>query len=202
MLGSLFILKESIPRLFHPTIPHVTGMLGLAILGVIFNGAAFLKVKHGHSHNEKVVSLHLLEDVLGWVAVLVSSIIMYFYPWYILDTLISLAIAAFILFNAYKNLKESLAIFLQMAPASINLEQFTTEIEALPDVIELHDIHLWSLDGDYHILTIHLVTPDEISIMGLQHLKKEVRQIVKSHQLTHITIEFETKSESCGQVCQ
>ena len=119
----------------------------LAILGVIVNGAAVLKLKQGTSMNERVVSLHLLEDVLGWVAVLIASIVMQFWDVPILDPMLPLLIALFILFNVYKNIKETLRIILQVIPKEISIDTIREKLKNMPEIQEVHDCHVWSLDG-------------------------------------------------------
>ena len=120
IIGSIFIINEAIPRLIEPQEAHAGGMAGLAILGIVVNGAAALRLRRGSSMNERVVALHLLEDVLGWTAVLIGAIIMHFKDWPWIDPVLSLLIAAIILFNVYRNLKKTLKIILQSTPEGID----------------------------------------------------------------------------------
>ena len=99
VIGSIWVLFEAIPRLTNPEMPVVEGMLGLAILGVAVNGYAVFKLKAGETLNEKVLTWHLLEDVLGWVAVLIVSIVLLFVELPILDPLLSIGFTLFILFR-------------------------------------------------------------------------------------------------------
>jgi len=121
LVGSIFILYETIPRLITPVQPNATGMLALSIIGIIVNGAAVLKTCKGKTANERAVSLHMMEDVLGWIAVFIGSVIMYFVHLPILDPILSILITGFILFNAFKNLGFSLKIILQIFVYIINL---------------------------------------------------------------------------------
>src|SRR5690606_4153755 len=122
------------------------GMFGLAVLGIAINGFAFLKIKkggtathhHAHSHgttdaNSTAVMLHLLEDVLGWIAVLIGSIIIYFTGWYWIDGGLTIAIALFIGFNAIKNLWNTFKILLQAVPEGIAIENIRKKLEDLPE---------------------------------------------------------------------
>jgi len=102
--GSLWVLGEAIPRLANPVMPVTEGMLALAILGVTVNGIAAYRLSKGNTLNEKVLNWHLLEDVLGWVAVLIISIVLQFADWPILDPLLSVGFTLFILFNVCRNL--------------------------------------------------------------------------------------------------
>lgn len=122
-IGSIFIIVESIPRIITPEHSDANGMMWFAILGIIVNGAAVLKLRKGTSINERVVSLHMLEDVLGWTVVLIASIVMQFYNIPVLDPILSLLIASFILYNVFKNGRESVRIILQGTPVKISSDE-------------------------------------------------------------------------------
>jgi cobalt-zinc-cadmium efflux system protein len=195
--GSIFILSETIPRIYNPKTPDALGMIWLAILGVIINGAAVFKLKKGKSINEKVVSLHLLEDVLGWVAVLIGAIVMYFYDVPIIDPLLSLGIACFILFNVFKNLKSAFKIMMQGVPQDTNQKKIKLFLERLEGVENIHDLHIWSLDGQYNVLTVHIVTKENLNMEDLSPLKQKIHETLKIYGVNHATLEFETKNEKC-----
>lgn len=195
--GSVIILFEAIPRLFSPSVPNAQGMLILSLLGIVFNGIAFLRVKKGNSLNEKVVMLHLLEDVLGWLAVFIASIVMIFTPLPILDPILSLAIAAFVLFNAIKNLNRALKIVMQGTPQAINISDIENKVTAVAGVQSVHDTHLWSMDGSYNVLTLHVVLNNNSDLATLSLLKTKIRHELKSEDIKHITIEFEGLDEEC-----
>ena len=195
--GSIFIIYKSTNRIMHPEEVEEVGMMYLAILGIIVNGAAVLKLKRGTSINERVVSLHLLEDVLGWVVVLVASIIMQFVevPW--LDAALSLGIAGYILFNVYKNLKDSLRVVLQASPIEGETDVLHKKIEQELEGGEIRDFHLWSLDGEYHICTIHIKLAKEISCQEQDLLRAKIKGILVKDHIVHTTIEFQMGEEGC-----
>ena len=195
--GSIFILVEAIPRLLNPEMPMVEGMLGLALLGVSVNGYAVYKLKAGTTLNEKVITWHLLEDVLGWVAVLIVSIILMFVDWSILDPLLSIAFTLFILFNVLKDLKSTLALFLQASPDKETKAKITEALLSKPEVREVHHLHYWSLDGESHVLTVHLVLSALYDVPKLQSLKQVISEDLRSFDLSHTTIEFELPNEIC-----
>ncbi|WP_040520007.1 cation diffusion facilitator family transporter, partial [Glaciecola punicea] len=122
-VGSVWILFEAIPRLTEPQMPHAEGMLLLSIFGMAVNGFAAYKLSDGDSLNERVLNWHLLEDVLGWVAVFIVSIVLMFKPWPILDPILSIGFTLFILFNVVRNLKETLLLFLQATPDREQVEK-------------------------------------------------------------------------------
>ena len=196
LTGSVFIVKEAIPRLFNPIQPDTTGMIALGILGVIVNGIAALRLSKGHSINEKVVYLHLLEDVLGWVAVLIGATIMHFTHLPIIDPILSVLIALFILVNVFKNLKQSFKIILQGTPQDLDLEKIHAEILSVAEVEDFHDCHTWTMDGEYHVLSIHLIVKD-LSMSALEKIKLEVKEKLKHLGIDHTTIEFEQEGADC-----
>lgn len=197
LTGSCVIVFESIPRLFSPEQPDAKGMIYLAVLGVIINGAAVLRLKKGSSINEEVISLHLLEDVLGWLAVLIGALVMNFYDLPIIDPIMSLMIAAFILYNVFKNIKKSFRIILQGTPKGVNINQLTAAIKQNPAIRDLHDCHLWTMDGEYYIFSAHLVVNEGSSLNDLAIIKEEVRSLLRSSGIEHATIEFEAENEAC-----
>ncbi len=195
--GSIFIMIEAIPRLLEPKTPETIGMIYLSIGGIIVNGVAAFRLSRGSSLNEKVVYLHLLEDILGWVAVLIGAIVMHFYDVPILDPLLSIGIALFILFNIYKNLKESFRIILQATPSNLSIDAIHQTLENIPDVKSFHDCHTWTMDGEFNILSVHLVVDSKRSMNDLETIKKTTKERLKTIGIDHATIEFETIEEDC-----
>ena len=201
LIGSIFIILNAIPRMIHPEESDAKGMMWFAILGILVNGAAVFKLQKGTSINEKVVSLHLLEDVLGWVAVLIASIIMQFWNVPILDPILSIGIAIFILYNVFKNGKESVKIILQSVPSEISIDKVKIKILENNAIASIYDCHLWTMDGEYHVFTAHLVVIDKnISLQNGLQVKKEIRQVLQDDfHLNHITLEIDVFKD-CGYI--
>ena len=195
IIGSVFIIREAIERLIHPEQPDAKGMLLLAVLGILFNGAAMLRLKKGSSINEKVVSLHFLEDVLGWAAVLIGALVMLFTDMPVLDPILSLAIACFILLNVYRNLKPALKIILQGIPDEAHEEEIKRLIMEKTQVAGIHDFHLWSLDGEHNVVTMHVVVTESMSIKDAEYLKEKIKEELKPLHVAHATIEIEYNPE-------
>jgi len=196
--GSIFIMGETVKRFQNPEPADVKGMIFLAIIGVIFNGAAVLKLQKGESINEKVVSLHLLEDVLGWITVLIGSIIMYFFNLPIIDPILSLLISVYVLYNAFKSLKSTMKVLLQAIPENTNVDKIKEYFGKLPEIQNFHDLHLWSMDGTYNILTVHLVKSTRITS---SELKGKIRHDLEHLGVNHVTIELEEPDEHCEVDC-
>lgn len=200
LLGSAFIVYESIPRILEPQEVNAEGMVYLALLGVFVNGMAVWKIKKGSkgkSINERAIMLHLMEDVLGWVAVLVGSIIMFFWHVPIIDPILSLLISVYILWNVAKNIKQVANIILQAIPKDIDIDGLKNKITGLKHVSSIHDLHFWSMDGEYNIASMHVVVQSEATQSDLVELKKTIRNVSKRYNIQHPTIEIEYQDEDC-----
>lgn len=198
LVGSIIILIHAVPRLFNPQQPDAKGMIILAVIGVIINGLAVLRLRKGSSLNERVVSLHLMEDVLGCIAVLLGAGIMYFVDVPVIDPILSIAITLYIFFNVFRNIRESLRIILQGSPVKIDLDEVKSALLSIDNVEGVHDLHIWSVDGEFNVLTIHVILNDDFSLTRLNKIKTEIRHSMRMLGLQHCTIEFELYSEDCG----
>lgn len=197
VVSSLFILSKAVPRILEPTRPDAGGMVLLAIAGVVVNGLAMFRLSKEPGMNTRVVALHLLEDVLGWAAVLVVSIVMLFVDIPVLDPILAVLITLYILSNVVRNLKSMLPIFLQAVPDNVSLDTIVHEIEAVARVRAVHHAHIWSLDGEHNVFTAHLEL--DCQPMAEEHaaLKEGIRAIVQRHGLYHSTVELEFPGEVC-----
>lgn len=197
LVGSGIILSQAIPALFAPETVDAKGMMFLAIFGIIVNGAAVLKLRKGSSINEEVISLHLLEDVLGWVAVLIGSLVMMFWDLPIIDPILSLLIAVYIIYNAFRNLRKSTLIILQAKPNEVDIDQIHKGLLSISEITGVHDCHVWSMDGEYNVLSAHLVIEKEISMDEMVNIKSKAKSLLKQEHIDHATFEFEGKNEHC-----
>jgi cobalt-zinc-cadmium efflux system protein len=197
LTGSGIVLFESVQRIFEPAKTNAQGMFVLAILGVAVNGAAVFRLRKGSSLNERVVSLHMLEDVLGWVAVLIASAVMMFVNVPVLDPLLSIGISFYILYNVYHNLRSVFRVILQGKPAEVDEKVIRESLLGLPNVLEIHDLHIWTLDSEYMVLTVHLVVDSSIEKKEQQALRAAAHQMLKEKNIQHATIEIESALEAC-----
>lgn len=195
--GSVWVLAAAIPRLAEPVMPVTEGMLALALLGVTVNGFAAYRLSEGKSLNEKVLNWHLLEDVLGWVAVLIVSVILHFVDWPILDPLLSIGFTLFILVNVIRNLWSTGKLFVQAVPDPVLHDDIRRTLLGIEHINEVHHQHLWSLDGEHHVLTAHLVVGDTFPLENYSATKAAVAHSLEPYQLAHTTIEIELPNESC-----
>lgn len=199
LVGSVYIMIEAIPRIADPQLVDEQWMLVLAIFGVVVNGAAVLRLRKGKSLNEKVISLHLLEDVLGWVAVLIGSIMIMWFDWYWIDPLLSVLIGLFIFYNVIRDLRSVVDIILQSTPSGIDVNEVEEELLAMSFIKEMHDCHIWSMDGEYHVFSAHLVLNDDYDLSQLSEIKASIKQKLKDLKIEHSTLEFEKEGEYCRE---
>lgn len=195
--GSLLILAKAIPRLFSEEVPNTNGMLAMAVLGVAVNGYAAWKVSKGTSLNEKMLMWHMVEDLMGWVFVLIGAVIMKFFGFPQIDALLAIGISVWILFNVIKNTREVLKVFLMASPAPGLIDTISGEILKVSGVVSAHHMHLWSLDGEMHIFTGHVVI-DDVSIGDkADQIRKEIKAELLKYDIVEATIELETIETVC-----
>lgn len=197
MIGGVLILFRAIPKFIHPEEVEAGGMVLLAILGIFVNGMAVYRLRKSDSINERVVSLHLIEDVMGWVAVLIGGIVMMIVhaPW--IDPVLSILITCYIFYNAIRNLLRILGIFLQKVPRGYQVDQVKENLEQVKGVLEVHDVHLWTMDGTFMVLTVHIQVDSQSTMLELEGIKREIRTLAGEQGIQHSTIEFEIPGADC-----
>jgi cobalt-zinc-cadmium efflux system protein len=196
--GSVLVLVRSVPRIIEPEAVHPQGMLLLAVFGIVINGLAVLGLRKGSSLNERVVSWHLMEDVLGWVVVLIASIVLLFVDVPVLDPILSIGITIYILFNVVKNLKEVLNVLLQGVPKDMSIRDMEQSMSAVPDLLSVHHTHIWSLEGEKVLLSTHVLVRDDIGREAIIALKQHIKDTLRGKGIEHVTVEIEYESEECG----
>jgi cobalt-zinc-cadmium efflux system protein len=197
ILGSAFVLSEAVPRLLSPEHSNAQGMLLFAVAGIAVNGFAALRLREGKTLNARVISWHLLEDVLGWGAVLVVSILLLFTDIHILDPILAILITVYILYNVFGNLRKTVRVFLQAVPHDVDLSKVERQVNELERVCSTHHVHAWSLDGEHNVLTMHVVVEQTTSLDEFIAIKCEINDLIDSRDFVHSTIEIELEDEDC-----
>ncbi|MGC8774542.1 MAG: cation diffusion facilitator family transporter [Chlorobaculum sp.] len=198
MLASSFlVLFEAVPRLLHPEHPNAKGMVAFALVGVAVNALAMLRLKGQTGMNARVVALHLLEDVLGWLAVLLVSVVLLFVNVPMLDPLLAIVITLYILTGVVKNLRAMVPVSLQAVPHDLSLDKVVGEIRQTEHVRGVHHAHLWSLDGQRTVFTAHLEIDCDVKPLEYARIKEEISAIVARHGIYHSTVELEYPGEVC-----
>ena len=193
-VGSILVIYNAIGRIINPVEVNYKGMIIFAIVGVVMNFIAAYLTKEGDSINQKSVNLHMLEDVLGWVVVLIGAIIMNFTDIRIIDPIMSICVALFILINTLKNLKQILDLFLEKTPKDIDIEHIKKHLQEIEGVDDIHHIHIWSIDGYNNYATMHIVTKSN----DIKKIKHEIREELEEHGICHAILE--TEDEVCNDV--
>ena len=198
LVGSTLVIVENVPKLFAPEKVNYDGMLVLGIFAIVVNTAASRVVSHGHSHNESILSLHFLEDILGWVAVIVVSLILRFTDWYFLDPLLSLVIAGFILSQALPKFWENIQIFLDHVPSDVDLSQLYQEIAALENVRAITQLNVWTTDGleKFSMLHICLENPNLLA-----ETQASLRQKLLAYGIAKVTIQTDESLQEHQEYC-
>ncbi len=216
LIGSVTMVFAAYNSFIEPKEVHSMGMFGLAVLGLAINSFAFLRIKsggrhshdhahaHSHSHsgpnqNSRSIMLHLLEDVLGWAAVLVGALIIHFTSWSWVDGVLTIGIALFIGFNATKNLISTLKVMLQAVPEGIDVDKLEAALKDIKGVVDIHDVHVWSLDGSYNVGSVHAVV-DPLTAKSKRDMLQTIFKVMKQQNIQHPTVQIEETAEDCEHI--
>ena len=193
MTGSVLVILENIAKIFHPQSVNDEGIFWLGIIAITINVLASLVIRKGQTKNESILSLHFLEDTLGWVAVILMAIVLRFTDWYILDPLLSLAISFFILSKALPRFWSTLKIFLDAVPEGVDIQKIKTDLAELDHVASINQLNLWTMDGLEKNAIVH------VCLKEMEHMetcKESIRIFLKDCGFQNITIEVDVDLES------
>ena len=192
MVGSILVIYNAVLRIINPVKVNYHGMIIFAVIGVLVNFMAAYFTKEGNSINQRSVNLHMLEDVLGWLVVLLGAIIMNFTDIKIIDPIMSIGVALFIFINTFKNLKQVLDLFLEKTPVDVDINELRRRLLNIKGVDDIHHIHVWSIDGFNNYATMHIVTKEK----NIKGVKDDIRKELMEHNICHAILE--TEEETCG----
>lgn len=192
LVGSILVIVNAINRIINPQEINYNGMIVFAIVGVVVNFLAAFFTRNGDSLNQKAVNLHMIEDVLGWVVVLIGAIVMRFTDWRSIDPILSICVAAYVFIHAFSHLKDALDLFLVKIPEGLKVDEIKRHVCEIDGVLGAHHIHIWSMDGTQSYATMHIVTNGD----GAE-IKKMVKDKLREHGIGHVTLELESKDERC-----
>ena len=195
ILGSILVIYNAIERIINPVEINHNGMIIFAIVGAVVNFIAAYATKEGDSLNQKAVNLHMLEDVLGWIVVLIGAIVIKFTNFTLIDPILSILVAIYILSHATKSYKKIFNLFLEKTPEDIEIEELKEHILKIKEVDGIHHIHIWSMDGINNYATMHIVTETK----NIKELKQSIKEELNEHGISHSTIEIERKDECCEE---
>ena len=192
LVGSVLVVINAVNRILNPQEIKYNGMIIFAVIGVAVNFLAAYFTRDGDSLNQKAVNLHMVEDVLGWMVVLIGAIVMRFTDFKLIDPILSIAVAVYIFIHAFSHLKEALDLFLVKIPEGIEIDEIKHHLLEIDGVLDVHHIHVWSMDGNQNYATMHVVT-------NSNHLKikKAIKEELFEHGIVHATLELESEKEHC-----
>lgn len=192
IFGSVAVVYNAALRLISPATINYDGMIIFAVVGTLVNLCAAIFTHRGDSLNQRAVNLHMIEDVLGWIVVLIGAVVMKFTDFVIIDPIMSIGVAVFVFVNAVRNFNEAIGLFLEKAPDDVVLKEIKEHILSVSGVLDVHHIHIWSMDGQNNYATMHIVTDS-----NPHTIKEKVREELSEHGITHSTLELETSDEHC-----
>ena len=192
VVGSIFVIYNAVKRIFNPVVINYDGMIIFAIFGVVINFIAAYVTKGGHSLNQSAVSLHMFEDVLGWIVVLIGAIVMRFTDINVIDSVLSIIVALFIMKHAFIHLKSVVDLFMEKIPDGVDIEELQDHLLDIKGVKNVHHIHVWSIDGYNNYATMHVVCDGNYA-----KIKKLIKEEMIEHNICHTTVEIESLDEEC-----
>ena len=194
----MVVIYNAANRIIYPTAIKYDGMIIFAVVGVCVNSCAAFFTREGDSLNQRAVNLHMVEDVLGWIVVLVGAIVMKFTDFVLIDPIMSICVAVFILANAIMNFKKIIDIFLEKTPENIKIDEIKEHIKGIDAVIDVHHVHVWSIDGKNNYATMHIITSETN-----YEIKEKIRKELSEQGIGHATLELETEEEYChSKLCR
>ena len=198
VIVALFLVYEASTRLFHPE-PIKSGLvIWLAILGIIVNGGSVLLLKKDSEHNLNMRSayLHLLTDMMASVAVLVGGLLMKFYGWFWVDSVMTLLIAFYLIYVSYDLIKSATKMLMLFTPDFIDIKELVREVHKIKGVNKLHHIHVWHLNDEELHLEAHLDCSEDIKMSEFNELLNKVEVVLfEKFNINHINIQPEFKKE-------
>lgn len=201
VVSSIFVVCGAVVRLGEPQTVRGGAMLIVAVFGVIVNGTAVVVTHKGTGANERAVSLHMLEDVLGWVAVLVGSALIYALKWYFIDGILSLGIALFLIIHSAINIKNVFVILLEKTPEGFDVQSYKDKLYGIEGVRDVHHLHIWSLDGERVMASLHVRLCEGADMVDYGRVKKEVEGLSREAGICHLTVQIDVDGQCSQDAC-
>lgn len=192
--GSVLVIYNAIERLFNPVDINYNGMIIFAVFGVVVNFLAAYFTRDGDSLNQKAVNLHMMEDVLGWVVVLIGALVIKVTEINMIDSILSIGVACYVLIHALTSFKDIVDLFLTKVPSGVNVSELSKHILEIDGVEDVHHVHVWSMDGVNNYATMHIVSNKK----DIYKIKKSIREELEEHGINHVTIEIDNNKDECS----
>lgn len=202
IIVALYLVFEATIRFFHPEVIKSSLVIWMSILGILVNGfsALILKKDAEHNLNMKSAYIHLFTDMMASVAVLIGGILMKYYQIYWIDSLLTFAIAIYLIFIGLDLLRDSTKILMLFTPNHIDINEIVTEVHKISGITKLHHIHVWHLNEHELHLEAHLDCSEDINISDFNILLSKIEQVLlEKFQINHINIQPEFQKEESSK---
>ena len=188
-----WLMWESIDRFRHPQAVAENAMIVVAFLGLLLNGAIMLGLRHAKDHdlNIRAAFLHMLGDALGSAAIMIGAIAIHFTGWLWIDPALSMLIAGLIVWSGWAIVRDSLNVLLEGVPKGLDTKRIATSIKEIDGVLDVHDIHIWTLGAQAHALSAHVLIEDMPPSESGVILKRVNQMLCDRFKLHHATVQFE-----------
>lgn len=197
LVGSVVIIYNVVPRLINPQDVNYDAMIIFGIFGLLINLYATIKVIRSKDKDKKI-NTHLIEDTVIWLFLLIGSISIKVWNLIIIDPILSLLIAIYILYQVYKYMRNIYNIFMEKVPKNIKIDNIKKDIEENENIDNIHHIHIWSLDGVNSYMTAHIHLNKVLSEEEIIKTKNDIKNKLKDNKINHVTLEIEYFNEKCN----
>lgn len=196
LIGSVVIIYNVVPRLIKPLSVNYDAMIIFGIFGLLINLYATIKIMRSKEKDKKI-NTHMIEDTVIWLFILTGSICIKVFDAVIIDPILSLLIAIYILYQVYKYMKNIYNIFMEKVPKNVKIDEIKKDIEENENIDNVHHIHIWSMDGVNNYMTAHIHLNKVLSEEEIIKTKNDVKNKLMEDKINHITLEVEYFNEKC-----
>lgn len=196
LVGSVIIIYNVVPRLIKPLSVNYDAMIIFGIFGLLINLYATIKIMRSKDKDKKI-NTHMIEDTVIWLFILTGSICIKMFGLVIIDPILSLLIAVYILYQVYKYMKNIYNIFMEKVPKNVKIDEIKKDIESNENIDNVHHIHIWSMDGVNNYMTAHIHLNKILNEEEIIKTKNDVKNKLKEDKINHITLEVEYFNEKC-----
>lgn len=195
---AFFLIYGAVKRFFHPELISFNLVIWVALLSIVLNGSSVLLLKKEADHNLNMKSayVHLFSDMMASVAVLVGGVVMKYFGWFWVDSVLTLLIGFYLIYVSYDLIKTSTKMLMLFTPDAIDIEKIITEVHLISGVRKLHHIHVWQLNDDELHLEAHLDCSEDLKLSDFNILLHKIEVVVlEKFGINHVNLQPEFKKD-------